>query len=45
MGLQVSLDSARKIIQAGEKKAQEIGQPMNIAVVDAGANLDRKSVV
>ena len=39
MGLQVSLDSARKIIQAGEKKAQEIGQPMNIAVVDAGANL------
>ncbi len=27
------------IIAAGEKKAQEIGQPMNIAVVDAGGNL------
>src|SRR5580692_8799596 len=39
MGLQVSLDSERKIIQAGQEKAKEIGQPMNIAVVDAGANL------
>ncbi len=37
--LGVSLEDARKIIQAGQKKADEIGVPMNIAVVDAGANL------
>src|SRR5258708_18707004 len=30
---------ARRIIAAAEKKAAEIGQPMNIAVVDAGGNL------
>lgn len=35
----VSLDDARRVIAAGEAKAQEIGQPMNIAVVDAGGNL------
>jgi uncharacterized protein GlcG (DUF336 family) len=35
----VTLDDARKVIAAGEKKAAEIGQPMNIAVVDAGGNL------
>lgn len=35
----VTLEDARRIIAAGEKKAQEIGQPMNIAVVDAGGNL------
>jgi len=35
----VTLADARRIIAAGEKKAQEIGQPMNIAVVDAGGNL------
>src|SRR5271155_3537797 len=35
----VSLADARKIIAAAEKKAAEIGQPMNIAVVDAGGNL------
>jgi uncharacterized protein GlcG (DUF336 family) len=35
----VTLADARKIIAAGEKKAQEIGQPMNIAVVDEGGNL------
>src|SRR5881394_2741336 len=35
----VTLDDAKRIIAAGEKKAQEIGQPMNIAVVDAGGNL------
>ncbi len=35
----VTLEDARKIIAAGEKKAQEIGQPMNIAVVDSGGNL------
>jgi uncharacterized protein GlcG (DUF336 family) len=37
--LGISLEAARKVIQAGEEKARDIGQPMNIAVVDAGANL------
>jgi uncharacterized protein GlcG (DUF336 family) len=37
--LGVTLQAARKVIQAGEAKARDIGQPMNIAVVDAGANL------
>lgn len=35
----VTLADARKVIAAAEKKATEIGQPMNIAVVDAGGNL------
>src|SRR6266508_6761423 len=35
----VTLDDARRVIAAAEKKAVEIGQPMNIAVVDAGGNL------
>jgi len=35
----VTLSDARAIIDAAEAKAQEIGQPMNIAVVDAGGNL------
>lgn len=35
----VTLNDARRAIAAAEKKAAEIGQPMNIAVVDAGANL------
>src|SRR6202011_6042435 len=35
----VTLADARRIIAAAEKKADEIGQPMNIAVVDAGGNL------
>jgi uncharacterized protein GlcG (DUF336 family) len=35
----VSLGEARRVIEAGEKKAQEIGQPSNIAVVDHGGNL------
>jgi uncharacterized protein GlcG (DUF336 family) len=34
-----TLAEARRVIAAAEKKAVEIGQPMNIAVVDAGANL------
>jgi uncharacterized protein GlcG (DUF336 family) len=33
------LEDARRIIAAAEKKADEIGQPMNIAVADAGGNL------
>lgn len=35
----INLEDARKIIAAAEKKAAEIGQPMNIAVADAGGNL------
>src|SRR3954469_15025436 len=35
----LTLADARRIIAAAEKKAQEIGQPMNVAVVDAGGNL------
>ncbi|MEH1840291.1 MAG: heme-binding protein [Nostoc sp.] len=35
----VSLDDARRILAAGEAKARAIGQPMNLAVVDAGGNL------
>jgi uncharacterized protein GlcG (DUF336 family) len=35
----VLLNDARRIIEAAEKKAAEIGQPMNIAVVDSGGNL------
>lgn len=35
----LTLSDAKKIIAAAEKKAAEIGQPMNIAVVDAGGNL------
>ena len=35
----LTLADARAIIAAAEKKAAEIKQPMNIAVVDAGGNL------
>jgi uncharacterized protein GlcG (DUF336 family) len=35
----ITLEDARRIIAAAEKKAGEIGQPMNIAVADAGGNL------
>lgn len=35
----VTLQDARRVIDAAEKKARQIGQPMNIAVVDAGGNL------
>src|SRR5690349_12870048 len=35
----VTLAEARRVIAAAEAKAAEIGQPMNIAVVDAGGNL------
>jgi uncharacterized protein GlcG (DUF336 family) len=34
-----TLDDAKRIISAAEKKAAEIGQPMNIAVADEGGNL------
>lgn len=35
----LTLADARTIIEAAESKAAEIGQPMNIAVADAGGNL------
>ncbi|HMS18222.1 MAG TPA: heme-binding protein, partial [Planctomycetota bacterium] len=35
----VNLENARKVLVAAEKKAKKIGQPMNVAVVDAGGNL------
>ena len=35
----VKLDDARRMISAAEKKAKEIGQPMNIAVADEGGNI------
>lgn len=35
----VTLEVARRVIAAAEEKAAEIGQPMNVAVVDAGGNL------
>ena len=35
----ITLNDARRIIAAAEAKATEIGQPMNIAVADAGGNL------
>ena len=35
----VSLADARRVMAAAEKKAAEIGQPMNIAVADEGGNI------
>ena len=35
----VSLEDARRVIAAGEERANDIGQPQNIAVVDAGGTL------
>ncbi len=35
----VTLDDARRVIAAAEKKAKQVGQPMNIAVADGGGNL------
>jgi uncharacterized protein GlcG (DUF336 family) len=35
----LTLESAERILAAAKKKAAEIGTKMNIAVVDAGANL------
>ena len=37
--LGISLEEARQVIRAGQQKADEMGKKMNIAVVDAGANL------
>jgi uncharacterized protein GlcG (DUF336 family) len=35
----MTMDKAQSVLKAAVAKAKEIGQPMNIAVVDAGANL------
>jgi uncharacterized protein GlcG (DUF336 family) len=35
----ITLADARRVIAAAEARAAEIGQPMNVAVVDAGGNL------
>jgi uncharacterized protein GlcG (DUF336 family) len=35
----ITLSDAKRVIAAAEKKASEIGQPMNIAVADGGGNL------
>ena len=35
----ITLADARRVIAAAEEKARDIGQPMNIAVVDQGGNL------
>lgn len=35
----MTLAAARRVIEAAERKAVDVGQPMNIAVVDAGGNL------
>lgn len=35
----MTMDKARLIVDAAVEKAKHIGQPMNIAIVDAGANL------
>lgn len=35
----ITLNDARRVIAAAEAKAAQLGQPSNIAVVDAGGNL------
>jgi uncharacterized protein GlcG (DUF336 family) len=35
----VTLENAKTVIAAAERKAKELEQPMNIAVADAGGNL------
>ncbi len=35
----ITIEEAQQIISAAEQKAREIGQPMNLAVMDAGRNL------
>jgi uncharacterized protein GlcG (DUF336 family) len=37
--MNITLEHAQKIIAAAEKKSEELNVKMNIAVVDAGANL------
>ena len=35
----ITLEEAQRILSAAEDKAEQMGQPMNIAVMDAGRNL------
>jgi uncharacterized protein GlcG (DUF336 family) len=35
----ITLGEARRVIDAAERRAEELGQPEDIAVVDAGGNL------
>ena len=35
----LTMDKAQSIIEAAVEKAKKLGQPMNIAIVDAGTNL------
>lgn len=37
--MSVNLEDARRIIAAAEKKADELDQPVSVAVVDSGGNL------
>lgn len=37
--MSITLAEAKNVVAAAQHKAQEIGMPMNIAVVDAGGNL------
>ena len=37
--MSVRLEDAKRVIAAAEKKAAQVGQPMNIAVADEGGNL------
>ncbi len=37
--MDITLEEAEQVIAAGKKKADELDVPMNIAVVDSGANL------
>ena len=37
----VTLNEARQVIAAAERKAKELGQPMNIAVADARRQFGR----
>ena len=37
--MNITIDQAEKIAEAAKAKAKEIGVPMNIAIVDEGANL------
>jgi len=38
-GAGLMLDTAKKMLEAGEKEAEKQGVPMSIAIVDAGGNL------
>ena len=35
----ITLEEAKRIVSTAEQKAQQMGQPMNIAVMDAGRNI------